>query len=70
MTDDELGAAVERVLGHALDNPIPKELREAIADQIEPYTINAYLKHDEVMTCIKIAFPLIRDYLARQAETT
>jgi len=68
MTGD-LGDAVERVLRHALDNPMPDELRQAVAEQIEPYTINAYLDHGDVMDCIKIAYPLIRDYLAQQEQT-
>jgi hypothetical protein len=45
---------------------MPAGLRDAVAEQIELYTINAYLKHGDVMDCIAIAYPLIRDYLARQ----
>lgn len=47
----------------ALDEPMPRDLREQVEDLIEPHTINMYLKHRDVMDCIKVAFPVIRDYL-------
>ncbi len=67
MTEDEharLEVAMERMLA----NPMPPDLRTAVADEIEPHTLNAYLKHAEVMTAVKIAYPLIRDYLRDHPE--
>lgn len=55
-------------LKRALDEPMPRELRDRIADLIEPHTLNMYLKHGDVMTCIAVAFPVIRDYLANGAQ--
>lgn len=55
--------ALNRALQRALDNPIPHELGRLIADEIEPFTMNAGIKHGEVMSAINIAYPLIRDYL-------
>lgn len=63
---DRREAAVQR----GLDNPMPPELREAVADGIEPETINLYLKHGDVMGCIDIAYPLIRDYLREHPEAS
>ncbi len=50
----------------AADNPMPRELRDRIADWIEPHTLNCDIKHRDVMDAIDLAFPLIRDWLAAQ----
>lgn len=62
MTEDEHRRR-EEALQHAFANPMPRELQQRIADLIEPQTMNASLDHGEVMTCIEIAFPAIRDWL-------
>lgn len=67
MTDEEHArreAAMERMLA----NPMPRDLSEAVAHEIEPHTLNAYLKHAEVMIAVEIAYPLIRDYLREHPE--
>lgn len=67
MTDDEHArreAAMERMLA----NPMPRELSQAVADEIEPHTLNAAIKHREVMIAVEIAYPLIRDYLRDHPE--
>lgn len=51
-----------------LDNPIPRELERLLADYIEPQTMNARIDHGEVMDCIAIAYPQIRDYLRDHPE--
>ena len=43
-----------------------KELRDQIAAWIEPHTMNTYLEHDDAMTCVKIAYPLIAAYIAER----
>lgn len=55
---------IETTLGRALADPMPRELHRQIADLIEPHTINMELKHGDVMLCIKVAFPVIRDWIA------
>lgn len=52
----------------ALDNPMPRELKEQIANWIEPQTENTYTDHGEAMTCIGIAYPLIRAWLAEHPD--
>jgi hypothetical protein len=59
MTESEREASLER----AMDEPMPPELRGQLADLIEPHTINMYLKHGDVMDCIDVAWPVIRDWL-------
>ena len=63
-------AALEASLQRALDEPMPTELKNTIADLIEPHTMNMYLDHGDVMTCIRVAFPVIRDWLADQNSGT
>ena len=69
MPDDELtaeqSASRRASLRRALAEPMPRDLREQLEDLIEPHTINMYLKHRDVMDCIDVAFPVIRDYLLR-----
>lgn len=64
MSDFDI-AAYERAVQRGLDNPRPGELHQQIADEIEPVTINRHFKHDEAMSLIGIAYPLIRDFLTR-----
>lgn len=59
----EQSASLDASLERALSEPIPLDLRRQIEDLIEPHTINMYLKHGDVMSCIRVAFPVIRDYL-------
>lgn len=58
----------EAALLHALTNPMPRELSRAVADVIEPQTLNAGVDHGEVMSCIDVAYPLIRDFLRDHPE--
>lgn len=54
---------------------MPSDLETKLADWIVPQTLNASLKHGEVMICIELAYPVILDYLRehpdalRQGET-
>ena len=57
-----------RRLQRALDNPMPRELREHIGDYIESNTINMQVDHGDVMDCIDIAWPEIVDYLRAHPE--
>jgi hypothetical protein len=66
---EEFGATLERNLEHALANPMPRELKQQLMTLIEPHTINMYLKHGDVMECIDVAYPAIRDYLREHGET-
>jgi hypothetical protein len=63
-------ADTETVLTLALDNPLPRELRDQIDNWIEPQTMNTYTDHGEAMTCVEIAYPLIRAWLAEHPEAT
>ena len=58
----------ETSLQRALDEPMPRELDDQVKDLIEPHTINMYLKHSDVMTCIAVAFPVIRDWLRQHPD--
>jgi hypothetical protein len=58
----------EAALERAHDNPMPQDLRRAIADEIEPHTMNVEIDHGDVMTAIAISYPLIRDYLRAHPE--
>ena len=49
-------------------NPMPDELGEQIANWIEPQAMNTYTDHADAMDCIKVAFPLIRAWLAEHPE--
>lgn len=62
--------SMDASLRRALDEPMPRELKGAIADLIEPHTLNMYLKHRDVMECIDVAFPVIRDYLRDHPEVS
>lgn len=42
---------------------MPLGLLDQVANVIEPHTMNAGIDYDEVMTCIEVAFPVIRDHL-------
>lgn len=67
LTSEQI-ASIDASLQRALDEPMPRELRDGIAGLIEPHTINMYLKHGDVMDCIDVAFPVIRDYLRDHPE--
>jgi hypothetical protein len=67
LTDEE-NRRRERSLQRANDEPMPRELRDQVADLIEPHALNMHLKHRDVMMCIGVAFPVIRDYLAQEAR--
>lgn len=41
---------------------MPPGLKDEVADVIEPHTMNMEIKHGDVMTCIAVAFPVIRDW--------
>ena len=42
---------------------MPAELRGLVEDLIEPHTINMGIDHGDVMSCIRVAWPVIRDWL-------
>lgn len=42
---------------------MPEELKERIADAIEPHTIRVEADHEDVMRAIEIAYPLIAETL-------
>jgi hypothetical protein len=58
----------EARLNRYYDNPMPRELGQRIGDYIEPQTINAGLKHEEVMICIRVAYPELVDYFRNHPE--
>ncbi|MFE2994184.1 hypothetical protein ACFXG4_04120 [Nocardia sp. NPDC059246] len=62
LTDDQ-SRHIEATLQRALDEPMPPELKTRIKALIEPHTINMQIKHGDVMQCIRVAFPVIRDWL-------
>jgi hypothetical protein len=66
--DPEDPEVIELAVRLALDNPMPRELDEQIANWIEPETLNCGLKHRDVMTCIHIAYPLIKAFFERQLQ--
>lgn len=53
---------VEELAG---EHPIPDDLRAMIEDQIEPVTMNMGVDHDDVMSAIEAAFPLVLNYYDR-----
>jgi hypothetical protein len=59
--EDDIEARRGAALQRALDTPIPSELKQRLADEIEPHTMNAGIKHGEVMIAVQIAYPLIVD---------
>lgn len=59
-------AVIEKVVQLSLDNPMPPELSNQIANWIEPETLNCASDHGDVMGCIHIAYPLIKAYLEEQ----
>ncbi|HEY9413431.1 MAG TPA: hypothetical protein VIQ30_01625 [Pseudonocardia sp.] len=68
MSEEEQYRVIEETTQRALDEPMPNDLRDQIADLIEPHTINARIKHADVMDCISVAFPVIRDYLRQHPD--
>jgi hypothetical protein len=66
--DPETSTKRENALRLALDTPMPRDLNRAIAGEIEPHTMNVEIDHGEVMTAVKIAYPLILDYLREHPE--
>lgn len=60
---DDVDAPRQAALQRSLDEPMPGDLGAQVGALIEPQTMNAGIPHDEVMICIEIAFPVIRDYL-------
>jgi hypothetical protein len=63
LTDEQRDEEREVSLQRALDEPMPRDLNQRIMDLIEPHTMNTGADHDDTMTCIQVAFPVIRDYL-------
>lgn len=56
-------AAREASEKRAEEESIPPELRTKLADLIEPHTMNLELEHAGVMTCLDVAYPVIREWL-------
>lgn len=59
----EQGEAIEADLGRYLAAPMPRALREAIGERIEPHTMNMEIKHRDVMECVDVAWLVISDWL-------
>lgn len=68
LSEGERERLLEAGIQRALAEPIPAELRDVIKDTIEPHTINMQIKHRDVMECIRVAFPVIRDWLREHPE--
>jgi hypothetical protein len=62
-TTDDGEAAREASIRRAQAEPMPAELRSQVEDLIEPHTMNMGIDHGDVMTCIRVAYPVIRDWL-------
>lgn len=67
MTPDQI-AAHDASLERAMAEPMPRELRDQLAGLIEPHTINMYLNHRDVMDCIDVSWPVIRDWLREHPD--
>jgi hypothetical protein len=67
MTEEERRQAEER-LERALDDRMPAELDRLVSKYIVPATMNAGLKHGEVMGVIFVAWPEIRDWVRDHPE--
>jgi hypothetical protein len=61
--DDERWLEIVEEL--AEQHPIPPSLRQQIEDQIEPVTMNVGCDHEDAMSAIKAAYPLILNYFDR-----
>lgn len=44
---------------------MPTDLKSMIEDQIEPITMNVGAEHDDTMSAIEAAYPLILNYFDR-----
>jgi hypothetical protein len=66
--DAEDRAKLEAGEQRMLDTPMPDELHVAVANYIEPHTMNLGIKHRDVFEGIEYAYPLILDYLREHPE--
>jgi hypothetical protein len=57
--------AIDATLTRYLANPMPRDLNQVIKNLIEPHTMNSSIDHGDVMDCIHVAWPVIRDYVQR-----
>lgn len=60
----EQEAAIEADLARYRAAPMPPELREQVENLIEPHTMASETEHSAVMECIRVAWPVILDWLA------
>lgn len=68
MLDDYEIERLEEAQQLSADNPLPRDLEDAIGLWIEPHTMNVQAEHADVMEAIELAYPLIRDYLRAHPE--
>jgi hypothetical protein len=57
---------VERLWEHAERDPMPSGLEDSLRDLIEPFTMKEEVEHAAVMDALKIAYPVIKDWLFTQ----
>lgn len=62
-TRREAADRIEADLARYLADPMPPDLKAAVADLIEPHTQNMEIRHRDVMECIHVAWPMIRDWV-------
>jgi hypothetical protein len=68
LSEEEQSRIVEAGIQRGLDEPMPPELNRLIRDLIEPHTINMRIKHGDVMDCMSVAFPVIREWLREHPD--
>jgi hypothetical protein len=57
------GDQIEADLVRYLTAPMPAELRALVAGRVEAHTVNMGIRHSAVMSCIKVAWLVISDWL-------
>jgi hypothetical protein len=59
----EQGNQIEDDLRRYQAAPMPPGLRELVGDRIEAHTVNMEIKHGAVMSCVRVAWLVISDWL-------
>lgn len=67
-TEEDRDERGERSMRRYNNWPMPVELHQIIADEIEPHTMNMGHDHGDTMICVEVAWPFILDYLAEHPE--
>lgn len=68
MSPEQEEEAREASLLRAMAEPMPADLKTQVENLIEPHTINMGADHGDAMTCIRVAWPVIRDWLRDHPE--